>query len=121
MKAILRFLYSLLLLVAGIGHFTKEKNFERAVPEVLPAKKFIVQFTGILEIIFGFSLWIKKGQSITGKLLAAFMVAVFPANIYMAIKEIPFKADSRPNKIVLWLRLPLQIPLIIGALKLGRK
>ena len=39
----------------------------------------------------------------------------------MAIKEIPFQPGASPNKIILWLRLPLQIPLIVGALKLGRK
>ncbi|PTE89906.1 hypothetical protein BUY36_15220, partial [Staphylococcus cohnii] len=66
-------------------------------------------------------LWIKKGQAVTSKLLATFMIAVFPANVNMAIKEIPFQPGASPNKIILWLRLPLQIPLIIGALKLGRK
>ena len=121
MKMVLRLLYSLLLIIAGIGHFTKKKGFERTVPDILPAKSFIVQFTGILEILFGVFLWIKKGQAVTSKLLAAFMIAVFPANVNMAIKEIPFQPGGSPNKIILWLRLPLQIPLIVGAFKLGRK
>lgn len=121
MKIVFRLLYSFLLIIAGIGHFTKSEGFVRTVPDVLPAKLFIVQFTGVLEILFGVLLWIKKGQTVTSKLLASFMIAVFPANINMAIKEIPFQPGRRPNKMILWLRLPLQIPLIIGAFKLGRK
>ncbi|MHD0449146.1 DoxX family protein [Staphylococcus cohnii] len=121
MKSILRFLYSFLLIFAGIAHFTKKEGFIRTVPEILPAQSFIVKFTGVLEVLFGILLWIKKGQSVTSKLLALFMVSVFPANINMAIKEIPFQPGGKPNKLILWLRLPLQIPLIIGAFKLGRK
>lgn len=121
MKVILRILYSTLLFVAGTGHFKKVDSFVRTMPDFIPMKKFLVQFTGVLEMIFSITLWIKKGQSFTGKLLAAFMIAVFPANLNMAINNIPFKPGAKPNKFILWLRLPLQIPLIIGALKLGRK
>ena len=125
MKMVFRLLYSLLLIIAGIGHFTKKDGFVRTVLDILPAKSFIVQFTGVLEVLFSVFLWvflwIKKGQAVTSKLLATFMIAVFPANVNMAIKEIPFQPGASPNKIILWLRLPLQIPLIVGALKLGRK
>ena len=121
MKMVFRLLYSLLLIIAGIGHFTKKDGFVRTVLDILPAKSFIVQFTGVLEVLFSVFLLIKKGQAVTSKLLATFMIAVFPANVNMAIKEIPFQPGASPNKIILWLRLPLQIPLIVGALKLGRK
>ncbi|WP_436860220.1 DoxX family protein [Staphylococcus caeli] len=121
MEILFRIIYSAILIIAGIGHFTKVESFNRIVPNFLYFKTFIVKFTGILEILFGIFLWIKKGQSITSKLLAGFMLAVFPANIKMAIEEIPIKPNTKPNKALLWLRLPLQIPFIIGALKLGRK
>lgn len=77
--------------------------------------------SGVFEIIFSILLWVKKGQHITEKLLAFFMVAVFPANVYMAVKKTSFQPGKQVYPWILWLRLPLQIPLIVGALTLGRK
>src|SRR5690625_3724256 len=91
MKGILRSIYSVLLFGAGILHFVHEKRFRKIVPEILPFRKFIVIITGIFEMIFAVLLWVRKGQHITSKLLAFFMIAVFPANIYMAVKKISFQ------------------------------
>jgi len=121
MKQLFRVLYSILLFGAGVLHFVREENFRSIVPKILPFRKFIVLITGVFEIMFAILLWVKKGQDITSKLLALFMVSVLPANVYMAVKRIPFQAGKEPNPWILWLRLPLQIPLIIGALTLGRK
>lgn len=121
MKLFLRSLYSLLLFGAGVLHFVREPGFRRIVPRTLPFRKAIVLISGAFEMIFVVLLWVKKGQRIIGKLLAFFMVAVFPANVYMAMKKISFQPGKQGNPWVLWLRLPLQLPLIVGALKLGRR
>lgn len=121
MKFTFRTLYSILLLGAGALHFVREKGFRKIVPKILPFRRMIVLVTGVFEMIFSVLLWVKKGQHITGKLLALFMVAVFPANVYMAMKRMSFRPGKDANPWILWLRLPLQIPLIIGALTLGRK
>lgn len=121
MKLLFRTLYSILLFGAGLLHFVHEQNFRKIVPKFLPFRRGIVLITGIFEMVFSVLLWIKKGQAITGKLLALFMIAVFPANVYMAVKKISFRAGEKANLWLLWLRLPLQLPLIMGALKLGRR
>ncbi|GAA0596622.1 membrane protein [Virgibacillus siamensis] len=121
MKLFFRTLYSILLFGAGVLHFVHEKSFRRIVPKTLPLRRTIVLVSGVFEIIFSGLLWVKKGQQITGKLLAFFMMAVFPANVYMAAKRISFRPGKQANPWVLWMRLPLQLPLIVGALVLGRK
>lgn len=121
MKIFFRTLYSILLLGAGIFHFIHERSFRKIVPPILPFRKAIVLITGVFEMIFSVLLWVKKGQDITRKLLAFFMVAIFPANIYMTVNKISFNPEKPISPWLLWLRLPLQIPLIIGALKLGKK
>ncbi|SFQ39039.1 DoxX family protein [Salibacterium halotolerans] len=121
MKVFFRTLYSMVLFGAGFLHFVHEQGFRRIVPKVLPFRRGIVLLTGVMEMIFSLLLWVKKGQRLTGKLLAFFMIAVFPANVYMAVKKISFSPDRPISPWLLWLRLPLQIPLIIGALTLGRK
>lgn len=120
MKVFLRTIYSIILFGAGILHFVREKGFRRVVPKFMPFRKAIVLISGVFEIIFAVLLWVKKGQHITRKLLAFFMIAVFPANVYMAVKKVSFTPGKQANPWILWLRLPLQIPLIIGALMLGR-
>lgn len=121
MKLFFRTLYSLILTAAGVFHFFHERAFRKTVPDIVPFKKVIVLITGIFEMLFSILLWVKKGQHITGKLLAFFMIAVFPANVYMAIKKIAFRPGKQANPWILWLRLPLQLPLIFGALVLGRR
>lgn len=121
MRLVLRLLYSILLFGAGVLHFVHEERFRKIVPKALPFRRAIVLITGVFEMLFAVLLWVKKGHQITSKLLVSFMVAVFPANIYMALKKISFQEGKKANPWILWLRLPLQIPLIIGALTLGRK
>ncbi|WP_059105036.1 DoxX family protein [Shouchella shacheensis] len=121
MKLVFRTLYSIVLFGAGVLHFTHERGFRRIVPRALPLRRAIVLVSGVFEIIFSLLLWVKKGQQVTGKLLAFFMIAIFPANVYMAVKRISIRPGEQANPWLLWLRLPLQLPLIIGALTLGRK
>src|SRR5690625_6138242 len=74
MKVFLRAIYSASLLGAGVLHFFKEKSFRRIIPTILPFRKAAVLITGVFEIIFSSLLWVKKGQHITSKLLAFFMI-----------------------------------------------
>src|SRR5699024_9204927 len=121
MKVTLRTLYSILLIGAEVLYFINVEVFRRMISSVLLCKTFIVKFRGVLEILFSVLLWVKSKNNLYGKLIALFMIAVFPANVYMALKKIPFKPGTEANPYVLYGRLPLQIPLIIGSLKLGRR
>src|SRR5690625_933232 len=121
MKVFLRAIYSAILLGAGVLHFFKEKSFRRIIPTILPFRIAAVLITVVFEIIVSSLLWVREGQHRTSRLLAFFMIAIFPANIYMAIKRIPLQGRSKANPWLVWLRLPLQFSLIVGALKLGRR
>lgn len=99
-------------------HFVKEKQFRSIVPKALPFKKAIVLISGVMEIAFALLLWSRKGQVIVGKLLSLFMIVISPANINMAVKNNTYYKGKKLHPLILWLRLPLQIPLIMGALKL---
>lgn len=118
---ILKGMYSLILFVAGVLHFVRERNFRKIVPDSLPFKKGIVLITGVMEVAFALLLWAKRGQSLVGKLLSLFMVLVFPANINMAVKNNTFYKGKKIHPLLLWMRLPLQIPLILGAIKLTKE
>ena len=51
--------------------------------------------------------------------LVALYVAVFPANIYMAIHHLPL-GDYQPSSFALWARLPFQLVFIAWALWAGK-
>lgn len=99
---------------AGISHFTSPEVFVRIVPEYLPAPLLLVYISGVFEIAGGIGLLIKPLRSLAAWGLVALYVAVFPANLNMAIHQIPFGNGPTPP-FLLWLRLPLQLLLIYWA------
>ncbi len=98
-----------LYVVAGIYHFVNPRFYMRIMPPALPAHKALVALSGICEIVFGFMLIPEATRHIAAWLIILLLIAIFPANIYMAIKW------QRKQHKYLWLayaRLPLQVVLI---------
>ena len=114
---IMRYLLGLAFGSAGILHFTNERQFRSIVPEYLPLRKTAVLVTGVFEMFFGVMLLAKKPADWLKKGINAFLLAVFPGNIYMARKQLPLGNKSIP-KWTLYLRLPLQFILIAIVKKL---
>lgn len=111
MKTFLRFLIGGLFGTAGVLHFLRPEGFTRIVPKYLPLRKTAVYVTGIFEIIFGILLFWKRPCKWTKCAINAFLLAVFPANIYMARKKLPL-GDQEVPKWGLYARLPLQFVLM---------
>lgn len=109
-KTIICWLLAAFFLLAGITHFTQTDSFAAIVPPALPFKHLIVQITGAMELAFAVGLLVPKWRRITGWALSAFLLAVLPANIYMALAGIPFGELSSPT--ALWVRVFMQFPLI---------
>ncbi len=101
----------LLFMSTGIMHFTAAPGFRGIVPPQLPHPELLVVISGIAEFAGGLGLLIPATRSAAGIGLIALLLAVWPANIYMAIAAHQF-ANLAPAW-VLWLRVPLQIPLLL--------
>ncbi|ARJ26985.1 DoxX family protein [Staphylococcus lugdunensis] len=110
-----RYLLGLAFDTAGVLHFTNERQFRNIVPHYLPLRKTAVLVTGVFEIFFGMMLLIKRPAEWLKKGMNLFLLAVLPANIYMARKELPL-GDKEVPKWALYLRLPLQF-VLIGLIK----
>ena len=110
-KTIFCYLLALFFFVAGITHFTQDEAYAGIVPPLLPFPFIIVWVTGIMELFFAVGLAIKKFRKISGFWLAPFLLAVLPANIYMAMYNIPL-GDMESSSTALWVRVALQFPLI---------
>jgi uncharacterized membrane protein len=114
--SILQFLFCLFFaaffLMAGYLHFVRVDAFAEIVPPFLPYPKMIVYITGVMEIIFAIGLLVPPIRRKVGVLLSLFLLAVLPANIYMAIADIPFNGRDL-SAFQLWFRVLLQFPLIL--------
>ncbi len=109
---------SAVLAAAGVLHFVKPAPYRRIVPVPLRAyDSHIVALSGVCEIACAVLMTAPPTRRLGAGAAAALFVAVFPANVQMALDggydEAPFPLNSR---VLAWLRLPLQIPLILWAL-----
>lgn len=103
------------IIFTGLVHFKFQKGMAMMIPDFIPAKMFLVYFTGILEIAAGIGLLIPELRKLTAILLIIFLLIVFIANINSSNKNINlFKADfSGPGMNYLYKeRIPMQILLI---------
>lgn len=112
-REILRVVFSVSLIIIGSAHFLKPEQFARIVPPVFPAYTS-VYISGVFEILGGIGLLVPLVSVAAAWGLISLFIAVFPANIYMAVHNI--KLDGIPqNQLIYWGRLPLQAVLIAWA------
>lgn len=107
------------MVMAGVAHFFSPEQFIRIVPPFLPYPAALVYISGVFEILGGVGLLVPGLRYVAALGLVALYVAVFPANIYMAVNQIPF-GESTPQWM-LWARLPMQVVLIAWAYWLRTK
>jgi uncharacterized membrane protein len=94
----------------GTLHFTSPEPFIAIVPDALPAPRALVYASGVAELVGGIGLLHRRTLRPAGWWLIATLLAVFPANIGMALAP-----ERHPGiaEWALWLRLPLQAVLIV--------
>ncbi len=103
---------------AGIMHFVIPRTYESIVPHSLPARRELVYASGVAEIAAGAMTLHRRTRRLGGWLGIATLVAVFPANVYMALN--PGRYEVPGGAVALYLRLPLQALFIAWARAAGR-
>ncbi|UJA20428.1 hypothetical protein HJD18_09565 [Thermoleophilia bacterium SCSIO 60948] len=113
---VLRLVLAAFFSAAGILHFVRPEPFEAIVPPFVPLAHEAVLVSGVAEIAGGLALLSERTRPYAFWWLTALLIAVFPANIYMAVapEEIRGLPQTDAMKVALWLRLPLQ-PLLVYA------
>ena len=110
LKTVSAVVLALFFIVAGANHFWHPKWYERIVPPSLPSPALLVQISGAAEIAGGVGVLVPALRLYAGIGLVLLLIAVFPANVYMAQHAQAFSRVASPA--LLWIRLPLQAALI---------
>lgn len=108
-RSISRYLLALFFILAGTNHFISPEIYLTMMPPWLPAQGAMNAISGAAEIAGGFGILIPKTRRAAGLGLILLLIAIFPANIHVALNGWP-GADL--PRWALFARLPFQIVLI---------
>jgi uncharacterized membrane protein len=106
-----RIAFSVMLLFTGSSHFYLTEGMVMSMPSIFPAKEALVYLTGALEIAFALAFILVRNTRPVAWVLIAFLVAVFPANVYAALNQVDIENATYdgPGLSYLLFRGPLQL------------
>jgi uncharacterized membrane protein len=119
LKRLLRYVMGVFYAAAGVMHLVAPKTYARVVPPQFPQPVALVYLSGIAEIVLGIGVLIRRTRRWSAWGIITLLIAVFPANVYMATGDVATDAvpDWADNitRTAMWVRLPLQGVLIFWA------
>lgn len=109
-------LFGPFFIFAGLMHFVIPRTYESIVPDWLPARRAVVYASGVAEIAGGAAIMHERTRRAGAHFSIATLLAVFPANLHMALHPERFPVP----RAALYLRLPIQLLLVAWARAAGR-
>jgi uncharacterized membrane protein len=110
---------AVLFATSGVMHLLTPHRFEEIVPRPLPGKRALVYLSGAAELGCAAGLVAPATRRAAGLASAVLLVAVFPANVQMALDV--FTGRGRLASLLAAARLPLQAPLVAIAWRAWRR
>lgn len=120
-KRIARWVMVLFMVASGIGHFAITDAYASMIPAGWPAPRLLVWVSGVAELAGGIGLvtpWPRLRRAASWGIVAL-LVAVFPANVNMAVSHIS-PPGLHASSAALWARLPFQALFVAWAVWLAR-
>ena len=123
---------AVLLLAAGMTHVVAPRAYEGLIPSRLGSARAWVLGSGAAELACGLAVAAPRTRRSGALAAAGLFVAIFPGNVVMALDSISTRPRSGPggaggrggaggvSPAIAWGRLPLQVPLVLWALRVAR-
>jgi uncharacterized membrane protein len=105
-----RWILAAFFILAGMNHFRMTAVYVSMIPPWLPWPSGLNLIAGVCEILGGIGVLLPQVRCAAGWGLIALLVAVFPANLHVAL--LGHMPGTSFTPAVLWLRLPFQAVLI---------
>jgi uncharacterized membrane protein len=115
-KELFRVILAVSIIIVGITHFAVPEPYVKIMPPQLPYPLGLVYLSGFYEILGGIGLLVPPVSQAAAWGLILLFIAVFPANINMAVNHI--KIETIPYSDSPWvqaIRLPFQAVFIAWA------
>jgi uncharacterized membrane protein len=101
-----------------VAHLLRPRGFDAIVPRALPGSaRAWTNGSGVAELALAGGFAVPATRRVTSRAAAAFLVAVWPANVQMAVDA--WRSGSTRARVVTTVRLPLQVPLVRLVLRAG--
>ena len=111
-RTVMKYLLAISFIGAGLNHFANPEFYMRIMPPYLPWPSALHLIAGFFEFVFGVMLLIPRFQKWAAWGLIALLLAVYPANIHMAVNRHLYPELGMTFH---WIRLPFQFVLIAWA------
>ena len=110
MRSVQSYLIGALFIAAGALHFRNPRMYEAIMPPYVPAHRELVYISGFFEMLGGVGVLVPGTRVAASYGLIALLLAVFPANVYMATDAEKFAKIAPAWALIA--RLPLQFALV---------
>lgn len=114
-KRALLYLMGVFYILAGVMHFAKSDFYMPMMPPYLPAHFALILLSGAAEVLLGAAVLIPAYRHLAAWGIVALLIAVFPANLHIALHNVPLGGASEGAGLWNWVRLPVQAVLIAWA------
>ncbi len=114
-KLVLLGLMALFYVFGGINHFRAPDAYVAIMPPYLPWHLELVYLSGVAEIALGVAVAVPRLRRLAAWGIIALLVAILPANIHVAVNDVPVFGATEGAGIWNWVRLPGQGLLIAWA------
>jgi uncharacterized membrane protein len=97
---------------AGLMHFLRPDFYVPMMPPYLPWHGALIFLSGVAELVLGIAVLIPSLRPLAAWGIIALLIAIFPANLHIALHNVAVFGNAEGAGIWNWVRLPLQLVLI---------
>lgn len=114
-KTILLYVMAAFYMFAGVMHFLRPEFYQPMMPPYLPWHGFLIFLSGVAELGLGAAVLVPSLRKLAAWGIILLLIAIFPANIHIALYNVPVFGNAEGAGIWNWVRLPFQGVLILWA------
>jgi uncharacterized membrane protein len=100
---------------AGLTHLVRPDFYLPMMPPWIPAHLELVLLSGVAEVVLGGAVLVPRLRRIAAWGIIALLIAIFPANLHIALNDVPVFGAPHGAGVWNWVRLPFQAVLIAWA------
>lgn len=114
-KRVLLWVLAAFYCFAGFNHLINPEFYIAIMPPNLPSPEWLNLIAGLAEIVLGVFVLEPRVRVLAAWGIIALLIAVFPANLWVAMQNVGGEGPGSGNPILNWVRLPFQGVFVVWA------